>query len=246
MDTCAQCAESGVSLADDSVIAEGLTVADKASARVSARLKWTILAIIVLMAGALGLKAWEERQSADIAMLSTLEGDARAIAGRLEGRADTAETLIRLVADTGSSRSAITAAAPGIDTVLSLSDAQQSPAGSRLGEAAETAASLLENGHRLGISGQGDIVLVSTPASGTPMLAIAPAATWLPAQLPASACQTQASTRVRCRPGRKCPGDARFQGETLPFRPPRQGGCQRVTAARRSGTEPYRYRAPQR
>ena len=167
-------------MADDRVIAEGSTVADKASARVSARLKWTILAIIVLMAGALGLKAWEERQSADIAMLSALEGNTRAIAGRIEGRADTAETVIRLVADTGSSRSAITAAAPGIDTVLSLSDAQQSPAGSRLGDAAETASSLLENGDRLGMSGQGDIVLVSQPGSGPPMLAIAPATTWLP------------------------------------------------------------------
>ncbi len=105
-------------MADDRVIAEGSTVADKASARVSARLKWTILAIIILMAGALGLKAWEERQSADIAMLSALEGNARAIAGRLEGRADTAETLMRLVADTGSSRSAITAAAPASRPIL--------------------------------------------------------------------------------------------------------------------------------
>ena len=168
-------------MADQIVSSDGMTVADKASAGAAVRLKWTILAIIVLMAGALGLKAWEERQSADVAMLSALQAQAAAIAGRMEGRAETAEVAIRLVAESGASRSAIAAATPGVDAVLSLKDAQQSPAGSRLQVAAETAASLLEQGHRFGVSSQGDIILVSNPEEAGAMLAIAPAGTWLPA-----------------------------------------------------------------
>lgn len=168
-------------MADQVVSSDAMTAADKASVRAAARLKWTIIAIIILMAGALGLKAWEERQSADAVLLSGLQAQATALAGRLEGRAETAEVAIRLVAESGASRSAIAAATPGVDAVLSLNDAQQSPVGSRLRVAAETAESLLETGHRFGVSSQGDIVLVSSPEEGGAMLAIAPTGTWLPA-----------------------------------------------------------------
>jgi two-component system cell cycle sensor histidine kinase PleC len=134
------------------------------------------------MAGALGLKGWEERQSADIATLAAIQSDTRAIAARIEGRVDTAYAVMRLVSETGAVRSAIAAATPGIDAVLTVRDANQSPAGSRLSEAARTATALLEKNDRFGISSQGDIVLVSKPKTGPPMMAIAPSGTWLPAE----------------------------------------------------------------
>ena len=169
-------------MAGQRVNAEGMTTADQASARVSARLKWTILGIILLMAGALGLKGWEERQSADIATLAAIQSDTRAIAAGIEGRVDTADAVIRLVSELGVARSAVAAATPGIDAVLTVRDAEQSPAGSRLNEAAQMATTLLENNYRFGISSQGDIVLVSKPKTGPPMMAIAPSGTWLPAE----------------------------------------------------------------
>lgn len=208
-------------MADQIVSFDGMTVADKASARASVRLKWTILAIVVLMASALGLKAWEERQSADAALLSGLHAQAAATAARMEGRAETAEIAIRLVAESGASRSAIATATPGVDAVLSLKDAQQSPAGSRLEVAAQTAASLLEQGQRFSVSSQGDIVLVSSPEEGGAMLALAPGGTWLPA--------AGAGRRVTLVVGNNSvgSGDPALEAATLSLKP----GEARLTSA---------------
>lgn len=148
----------------------------------SSRLKLTILAIIILMAGALGLKAWEERQTADRTTLQSMQAEARAVSARLAGHADTAEMAIRLISDTGASRSAVASATPGVDAVLSLSDAKGAPEGSRLAAAAVEAEILMAEGLQTGVSSKGDIVVLSTTGEGTPILAIAPAGTWLPAQ----------------------------------------------------------------
>ncbi len=171
-------------MAGQQVNADGMSIADHASARAASRLKWTILGIILLMAGALGLKGWEERQSADIAMLAAIESDTRTVAARIEGRVETADAIMRLVAEAGASRSAVAAATPGIDAVLTVREADRSPAGSRLSEATRTATRLLANSHRFGISSQGDIVIVSKPKTGPPMMAIAPSGAWLPAEAP--------------------------------------------------------------
>ncbi len=139
-----------------------------------------VVAIMLLLAIALGLKAWEERQSADAALLAALQGEARAIAGRIEGRAETAETAIRLITSGATSRSAIAAATPGVDAVVSLTDAMKAPNGSRLRAAADAGSQLASAGQRVGISEQGDIVLVTEADSGAKMIALAPAGTWIP------------------------------------------------------------------
>ena len=110
--------------------------ADPVSDVISARLKWTIAGTIFLLAAAMGLKAWDEHQRADANLLLTLQAEAEAMAGRVSGRADTVETAIRLVADSHASRSAIAAATPGVDAVMTLADAKQAPEGSRLDAAA--------------------------------------------------------------------------------------------------------------
>ncbi|MCB9960878.1 MAG: hypothetical protein H6846_01975, partial [Hyphomonas sp.] len=69
------------------------------SAAESVRLKWTIAGVIFLMAVALGLKAWDEHQRADAVLLSSLQAETVALAGRIEGRAEMVETAIRLVAN---------------------------------------------------------------------------------------------------------------------------------------------------
>ena len=146
---------------------------------ISARLKWTIAGTIFLLAAAMGLKAWDEHQRADANLLLTLQAEAEAMAGRVSGRADTVETAIRLVADSHASRSAIAAATPGVDAVMTLADAKQAPEGSRLDAAAAVAETLMRNDQRAGLSELGDVVLVYG-SGNTSVIALAPAGTWLP------------------------------------------------------------------
>ena len=157
------------------------TVAAGVPSRDDRRLKWTIIAIILLLAGALGLKAWEERQTADSTLLGALEANSSTIAARLSGHAGTAEMAMRLIADAGASRSAVASATPGVDVVVSLQEARLAPEGSRLLAAVPVVEAMLAGGHRIGLSGQGDIVVATTAPDGEIILALAPAGTWLPA-----------------------------------------------------------------
>ncbi|KCZ92884.1 sensor histidine kinase [Hyphomonas johnsonii] len=165
--------EDGVSSGEESV-------AGKAAERVFTRLKWMIGAIMLLMACALGLKAWEEHQSADIAVLSIMDAEARAVAARVQGRMEATEAAIRLVGASIASRSEISGVTHAIDAIVTLNDARQSPDGSRLAEAAATASGMLERDEHVGLSRQGDIVLVSEQRNGSALMAIAPAGVWLP------------------------------------------------------------------
>ena len=110
-------------------------VASGVPERDNRRLKWTVVAIILLLAGALGLKAWEERQTADATLLAGLEANSRTIAASLAGHAGTAEMAMRLTSDAGASRSAVASATPGVDVVMSLEDARTAPDDSRLAAA---------------------------------------------------------------------------------------------------------------
>lgn len=171
----------GTSLAEKDDFSQSNQAADEASAAVSSRLKWTVAGIVFLLAAAMALKAWDEHQRADAALLLSLQAEASAVAGRVEGRADTVETAIRLVADSHASRSAIAAATPGVDAVMTLADASQAPVGSRLDAAATTAETLISAGQRAGLSELGDVVLVSGEGRSA-VIALAPAGTWLPAR----------------------------------------------------------------
>ena len=144
------------------------------------RLKWTIAGVIFLMAVALGLKAWDEHQRADAVLLSSLQAETVALAGRIEGRAEMVETAIRLVANGKAQGSSIAADTPGVDVVMPLSDAALAPEGSRLKSAATVAEDLYTSGQRTGLTDLGDIVLVSETGKHI-MVALAPAGTWLPA-----------------------------------------------------------------
>ena len=176
----ARFAGMGTSLAEKDNFSQSNQAAKEISAAVSSRLKWTVAGIVALLAIAMGLKAWDEHQKADAGLLQTLQAEAHAFAGRVEGRADTVETAIRLVSDSHASRSAIAAATPGVDAVVTLADAGQAPEGSRLSAAAVTAETLIGAGRRAGLSDLGDVVLVAGKGRNA-VIALAPAGTWLPA-----------------------------------------------------------------
>jgi len=144
-------------------------VAAKAEAR---RLRVLVPLILALLAFALGLKAWDERQSAETARLSQIEGEARHLAARVEATATVAITAIS-IAEGGSVPRAETASlTPGIDAIVSLSDASQSPAGSRLRQAADTAALMMREGAKIGLSGQGDFVFLAGLDARNPVIAL--------------------------------------------------------------------------
>ena len=207
----------GTSLAAKDKFSQSNQSAGEASAAVSSRLKWTVAGTVFLLAVAMGLKAWDEHQRADAALLLSLQAEAEALAGRVEGRADAAETAIRLVADSHASRSAIAAATPGVDAVMSLADARQAPPGSRLDAAAVTADRLIESGERAGLSELGDVILV-TGTGRDAVIALAPAGTWLPAMADGRRISLVSGTRqvVAGNPapqpasGLATPGPARF------------------------------------
>ncbi|MFN7055568.1 ATP-binding protein [Hyphomonas sp.] len=136
------------------------------------RLKLLLPLILLLMGSGLFLKAWDERQTSEAARLMALRGEARNIALRIEARAGVAEAAIAIAEGSGLARSRAAAQTPGIDALVSLSDALQSPPGSRLGEAARAAAAL-SRGQKVAFSAEGDLVF---RAAGTHanQIAIAP------------------------------------------------------------------------
>jgi two-component system cell cycle sensor histidine kinase PleC len=163
------------------VISEDVDSGPETPASHQTRLKWTIVALFVLMAGALLLKALDERQTSDAAALSLLGSETRALASQINARADAVDVALELIDGSDVSRSTVATTLPNVDAIVALTDASRAPEGSRLKDAAEAAAAAVEEGHRLALSRSNDIVLVSS--SETPeaaLLALAPAGTWLP------------------------------------------------------------------
>ncbi|MEO0981124.1 MAG: PAS domain-containing sensor histidine kinase [Pseudomonadota bacterium] len=144
------------------------------------RLRRIAICLLLVQAGALGLKAWEERQSADLAALAVMEREALAVAERLSGRVGSARTALRVAADAGrlSRAENVTDA---IEDAAVLRDALTAPEGGRRRAAAETAAGLRDRGEEAGLSALGDIVVLSSSSRGTEVIAYGMAETWMPA-----------------------------------------------------------------
>ena len=156
--------------------------ADDAAAKAEARrLRVLVPLILGLLALALGLKAWDERQTAEASRLAQIESEARHLAARIEAAANVAITAIS-IAEGGSVPRAETASlTPGIDAIVSLRDASQSPETSRLGVAAAAASRMREEGTLIGLSSHGDIVFLSALDERNPVMALTQAARLLPA-----------------------------------------------------------------
>jgi len=136
---------------------------------------WTlILAILGLLTLALGLKAWDEHQTSERAFLSRLESEAQMLAARVEARTDAAEVVLRLVGQNDLSKSQAAGFADGIDALVSLRDAAQSPSGSRLGDAAAAALTLPEGESGLVLTMHGDLVVVSALREQPVLVALSP------------------------------------------------------------------------
>lgn len=147
--------------------------ADNAAAKAEARrLRVLVPLILGLLALALGLKAWDERQTAEATRLAQIESEARYLAGKIEAAANVAITAIS-IAEGGSVPRAETASlTPGLDAIVSLRDASQSPETSRLGAGVAAANRMMEEGALIGLSAQGDLVFLAALDDRNPVLAL--------------------------------------------------------------------------
>ncbi len=139
------------------------------------RRTWTlILSILALLTLALGLKAWDEHQTAERAFLGRLEAETQMLAERVVSRADAADVALRLVGQNDLSKSQAAGIATGLDALVSLRDAAQSPPGSRLGDAAAAARTLQEGKSGLVLTVHGDLVSVSAQPDQPVLIALSP------------------------------------------------------------------------
>ncbi|MBK8197156.1 MAG: PAS domain-containing sensor histidine kinase [Acidobacteria bacterium] len=133
-----------------------------------------VLGILGLLALALALKGWDERQSDERDFLSRLDAETRMLAARVEARADAGQGLLKLVGQAQLSTSQVAGLSPGMDALVTLRDGAQSPAGSRLGDAAAAAKTLPPGEPGLTVTVHGDLVLVDTVPGGEPLIALSP------------------------------------------------------------------------
>ncbi|MEL7452639.1 MAG: ATP-binding protein [Pseudomonadota bacterium] len=146
----------------------------------SPRIGWLILALLIVQGSALGLKAWEERQSADFSTLAVLQRTSVALSERLNGRF---ETVAAVIQSTGPSAVQLNRAAErldGVDQIATLRTAASSPSGSRLRVAAELALRATGSEDAFILTPDGDVGVVLKGGGQTPLLAIGPVTDWLP------------------------------------------------------------------
>ena len=157
------------SKADKSAAAEGKSLA------ADSRRNWAlILAILGLLALALGFKAWEEHQTAERNFRVQLEAEAHMLASRISARADAAQVMLSLVGEAGMPKSQVASLMPGIDALVSLRDAALSPPGYRLGDAAAAARSLKSGEPGSVLTAHGDLVFVWAGENRDTLIALSP------------------------------------------------------------------------
>ncbi|MEO1027813.1 MAG: ATP-binding protein [Pseudomonadota bacterium] len=130
--------------------------------------------LIAVQAFALGLKAIDDRNADNAAILQNTKSEAIALAEYLQGRALEIRGLLSY-AD-GSSAQSLAGKA---DIVISYPEAMAATAGSRLRNAADVAANLESSDKWLGLSANNDLIIIAQGINQTPMLALIDARTWL-------------------------------------------------------------------
>ena len=144
-------------------------------------LGWLVTFLLIAHGGTLALKAWEDRQTNNLAELTTLQRTALAVQERLDGRADKVNAAMELLEFETLSAEKIAARYNEIDTVSWLTDANVAEANSRLRIAAETVFQNRHNSGPLFVTQAGDIVLLSN-INGRDAIAIGSPDVWLPTQ----------------------------------------------------------------
>ncbi|MEM1150099.1 MAG: ATP-binding protein [Pseudomonadota bacterium] len=145
------------------------------------RLGLVVGALLVLEGAALGIKAWEERQTTDLRGLESLQREAVGLAQHITGEAEAVISTVTLGLRSGAARELVVSSLSDVDAVLSLRDAAASPDGSRLKSGADAALSAIASGERVAVSETGDVIFVVEETGFPTTIAFAAAEAWLPA-----------------------------------------------------------------
>lgn len=195
--------------------------------RQSSRLVIVISALLALEAAALGLKAWEEKQTRDFSRLESLQREAEALAERLDGQIATTRSVIELAQKAGAGRGLVTDTVTSVDVAMSLREAAGSADGSRAKSASHAAINALAQEQSVSLSDAGDVVFLVEQTGFPATLALAPAESWLPAPR-----DNQRFTLVADRRIGRGNADLTVQAETATTRDPQiQSGEGLVRAA---------------
>ncbi len=128
------------------------------------RMKGLAITLLLLEGAALGLKAWEERQSADLATLDALRREALALSERVSGQVNTATAAIETARRFGGSSTNALTAAPFVEAATSLERSTRASSDERTKAAGAAAAAFAVDGAKFGVSQTGDlVVLVDAP-----------------------------------------------------------------------------------
>lgn len=148
----------------------------------SSQVRMLLLGLIGLQALALGLKAYDDRQISNASARDEQDRATLLFADRLTQKARLVQSAIEISARTGASRSLTAETSADIDLIVPLADAAISD-DPRLSAATRTASRLIANGETVGLSAEGDMVVVVNMTGANELIGLTPATSWMPLPL---------------------------------------------------------------
>ncbi|MEM9224871.1 MAG: PAS domain-containing sensor histidine kinase [Pseudomonadota bacterium] len=140
-----------------------------------------ITLIVAIELTALGIKAFDDRNKANVALQTSTHREALAVAEYMAGKVDLVSLTLSHGYRAGWSTNETAQSLPELDAVVEFADALSAATGTRLHEAGAVAAVSISKDPTLGLSALGDFVITYKPASGPVRLGLVPTETWLPA-----------------------------------------------------------------
>ncbi len=129
---------------------------------------------------ALSIKAFDDRKTSITSLEQVTHREALAVSEYMSGKIEQVRLTLSLGYRSGWDADRTANALSELDAVVNLADALTAPSGSRLGDAGETAATLLGMDLTLGLSKAGDFVVMYAPETGAARFGLVKAGTWLP------------------------------------------------------------------
>ena len=146
--------------------------------RIDLRITFTLLAL-TLLAGVV-LKAVDDVRSTHASFSAVTDREALAVAEYINGKADGVSLTLAHAYRSGWGARQTAQSHPDIESVLGLADALSATEGSRARAGGEAASQLLANQSRVGLSAEGDVVIVFEASNGAARIALVEAKRWLP------------------------------------------------------------------
>lgn len=154
------------------------TIAAPPTSGRSGMLRTVLVTTLAFVGVSLGLVAWNTQHAQDTDELRLVQRDALIAGQQLNAAASRAEAALRTKMESGTSLSRIRGSDIGVESLMTLSQAEQS-ADQRNRALAQQARALMEKGERFAVA-DGQLLMVLSPGSGQTAIARAAPDEWLP------------------------------------------------------------------